>query len=93
MKTKEGYLRSGTIPRVSIVKDGTYSQEDESENPDDEVDIMARINKAQMQQSSSNPSSPKLHGIVMEGLTPYAIGSPAQTKALEISCDEWHARS
>lgn len=85
IKDENGSLRGGAIPRVTIVKYGSYMQEDEYENADDEVDIMARIEKAQREQASRDQSLPKLHGFVMEGLTPYAIGSQAQMNALSIA--------
>ncbi len=60
-------------------------EEDESGNPDHEVDILARIDKALSDQASPNKESPKLHGIVLEGSSPYARGTIGQMAALDIA--------
>jgi L-asparaginase len=85
IKSREGDLLGESIPRITIGKYGSYHQEDETENPEDEVDILARIEKAQRQQTFSDPKVPKLHGLVFEGLTPYASGSMSQMKALSLA--------
>ena len=91
----EGELLSESIPRVHIVKYSHYSQEDENENPDDEVDILARISRALEDQSdhdggligveSKRSNKPKMHGFVLEGSSPYAKGTIPQMKALQIA--------
>ncbi len=87
VKNSDGTLRGESIPRVHIVKYGQYSEEDEggASTPDGEVDIMARIQLGLEQQRSADPSSPKFHGFVLEGTTPYAAGNRAQAAALAIA--------
>ncbi|HKW05329.1 MAG TPA: asparaginase domain-containing protein, partial [Nitrososphaerales archaeon] len=81
-KTRDegGLLIPESIPRARIVKYASYSQEDETGDPNDELDIMAWTQKALSDQSI--PGRPKLHGLVFEGLSPYAVGGPAQLRAL-----------
>ena len=78
-------LRAESIPRVHIVKYGAYMDEDETANPDHEVDITARIDKGLADQRSSDPRAPKLQGFVLEGSSPYGLASMSQHKALEIA--------
>ena len=85
VKDDAGALREESIPRVHIVKYGAYMDEDETANPDNEVDIMARISQGLANQGSSDPQSPKLHGFVLEGSSPYGLASMSQHKALEIA--------
>ncbi len=85
VKDDDGSLRAECIPRVRIIKYGSYMQEDETENPDQEVEIMAAINKATLDENSEDLSKPKLHGLVYEGVCPYATGARAQMKALCIA--------
>ena len=85
VKDGNGALRPESIPRVHIVKYGAYMDEDETANPDNEVDIMARIAKALEQQTGNDPQTPKLHGFVLEGSSPYGLASMSQHKALEIA--------
>lgn len=79
-RDEHGHLIHGAIPRARIVKYASYSQEDETGNPNDELDIMSWTEKAMRDQS--DPKRPKLHGLVFEGLSPYAVGGPAQLRAL-----------
>ena len=81
----DGGLREAAIPRVHIVKYGAYMDEDETANPDNEVDIIARIDKALREQASSDAASPRLHGFVLEGSSPYGLGGMAQHRALEVA--------
>ena len=85
VKDDQGALRGEIIPRVHIVKYGNYMEEDETGNPDHEVDILARISKAREQQGDGNDATPKLHGLVMEGTSPYGQGSRSQMAALEVA--------
>lgn len=85
VKNEDGALRAESIPRVHIVKYGAYMDEDETGNPDHEVDILARINKGLADQGGSDPAAPKLHGFVLEGLSPYGLASKSQHAALEIA--------
>ncbi len=85
VKDDAGALRGEAIPRVHIVKYGAYMDEDEPNNPDTEVDIMARITRGLAEQGSSDPQSPQLHGFVLEGLSPYGLASTSQHRALEVA--------
>ena len=85
VKDAAGALREEAIPRVHIVKYGAYMDEDETANPDNEVDIMARIDRAIDEQASSDPQSPRLHGFVLEGSSPYGLGGMSQHRALEVA--------
>ena len=85
VKDDTGALRGESIPRVHIVKYGAYMDEDETANPDNEVDIMARIAKGLADQNSDGQQAPKLHGFVLEGSSPYGLASMSQHKALEIA--------
>ena len=85
VKDSEGGLRAESIPRVHIVKYGAYMDEDETDNPDQEVDILARIQKGLASQDNSDQASPKLHGFVMEGTSPYGQGSGSQMAALRLA--------
>ena len=85
VKDDAGALREEAIPRVHIVKYGAYMDEDETANPDNEVDIIARIDKALREQASSDAEAPKLHGFVLEGSSPYGLGGMSQHRALEVA--------
>ena len=85
VKNADGALRPESIPRVHIVKYGAYMNEDQAHNPDFEVDILARIDKGLADQGSADPSAPKLHGFVLEGTSPYGLGSGSQVAALHLA--------
>ena len=85
IKDSGGGLLATAIPRVNIVKHASYMGEDDSTNPDQEVDILARIAKALSDQSNPDEKSPKLHGLVLEGTSPYGLGSTSQMGALAIA--------
>ena len=85
VKNSDGTLRGEIIPRVHIVKYGAYMDEDETGNPDHEVDILARIGQGLQNQADPNAVAPKLHGFILEGLSPYGFGSRSQHAALEIA--------
>ena len=85
VKDDAGALREEAIPRVHIVKYGAYMDEDETADPDNEVDIIARIDKALREQASSDAMSPMLHGFVLEGSSPYGLGGMSQHRALEVA--------
>lgn len=85
VKNSDGTLRAESIPRVHIVKYGAYSDEVDSDNPDHEVDILARIQQGLSQQNSDDAESPKLHGFVLEGTSPYGMGSTSQLAALKLA--------
>jgi len=73
------------IPRVHFVKYGAYSDEDGTDNPYDEVDIMARIDRGLDEERRATEGRPPFHGFVLEGLSPYGFGSGSQREALIIA--------
>ena len=85
VKDDAGELRPEAIPRVHIVKYGAYMDEDETANPDNEVDIIARIDRGLEAQGSADSSAPRLHGFVLEGSSPYGLASMSQHRALEVA--------
>ena len=85
VKDDMGALREEAVPRVHIVKYGAYMDEDETANPDNEVDVMARIAKGLSDQASNDPQAPRLHGFVLEGSSPYGLASMSQHRALEVA--------
>ena len=85
IKNDDGLLLGTCIPRVHIVKSAHYMQEDQDEIPEQEADIMAWIQKALEDQSLPDEDRPKLHGLVLEGSSPYATGSRSQAKALQLA--------
>ena len=85
VKNDDGTLRAESIPRVHIVKYGAYMDEDDTANPDHEVDVIARINKGLAEQGTNDPTTPKLHGFVLEGMSPYGLASKSQHAALAIA--------
>ena len=85
VKDSEGMLLGSSIPRVHIVKYGAYMGEDHGPDPDDEVDILARIDQALAHQRQGDGTAPQLHGFILEGTSPYGMGSSAQHAALAIA--------
>jgi L-asparaginase/Glu-tRNA(Gln) amidotransferase subunit D len=73
------------IPRIHLVKYGAYMDEDETDDPDVEVDVIARIARGLEQQSRASEGAPPFHGFVFEGLSPYAYGSGSQREALKVA--------
>ena len=69
VKDGEGFLLGQSIPAVTIVKPAYFSQETSTPGPDDEVDILARIER--------NLQRHPLAGFVAEGLSPYHL-APAR---------------
>ena len=80
VKNTDGTLRPESIPRVHIVKFGAYMEEDDPGNPDNEVDILARIQKGLEEESRASSGAPPFHGIVLEGTNPYVQGTPSNTQ-------------
>jgi L-asparaginase len=64
IKNTDGTLREDVIPKVHLAKYGHYMAEDETGNPDHEVDIMARIEKGITEEKSGVAP---FHGFVVEG--------------------------
>jgi hypothetical protein len=65
IKKGAGQLLDSAIPKVTIVKDGTYDNDDFDVNPEREIDLVARM-------EHSLRHAP-LAGFVVEGLSPYGI--------------------
>ncbi|MCL5067171.1 MAG: hypothetical protein M1368_02305 [Thaumarchaeota archaeon] len=83
VKNDDGSLREEAIPQVHMVKYSSYNQTSEKVDPNSESDIMSWINLSR--QERDDGSHMKMHGLVFEGSSPYAKGSPSQIKALEIA--------
>src|SRR5262249_18103275 len=66
IKNAQGELLSEAVPRVSIVKSGNYHADHYEDEPEREVDILARLEQ--------NFQDSPLGGFVTEGLSPY--GTP-----------------
>ena len=75
IKDAEGDLLEAAIPKVSIVKDGSYYEDDLLAGPEQQVDIVAWLDY-------SLKHAP-LAGFAVEGLSPYGKpASPSRTRAL-----------
>ena len=69
IKDASGDLLPTAIPKVSIVKDASYIEDDYDSSPEQEVDVLALIDY--------KLNHAPLSGFVLEGLNPY--GKPAAT--------------
>ena len=85
IKDKEGALLEDVMPRVHITKYGAYMAENADGSPESEVDIYSRVEKGLLERADTNPSTPKLHGFVLEGASPYAFGTESQMAALTMA--------
>ena len=65
IKDGAGKLLDGAIPKVVIVKDGTYDSDDFDVDLEREIDLLARM--------EHNLRHAPLAGFVVEGLSPYGI--------------------
>ena len=65
IKDKQGDLLDSAIPKVTIVKDGSYTADDYAEDPNREVDLIAQF--------ADNLAHAPLAGFVIEGLSPYGM--------------------
>jgi L-asparaginase len=74
IKTGEGDLHGAAIPKVTIVKDASYTEDDYDSDPAQEVDVIAIMRAMQV--------GAPLSGFVHEGLNPY--GKPAATSRMRI---------
>jgi hypothetical protein len=63
IKDGDGLLLESAIPKVTIVKDGSYTQDSEADAPEREVDLLAQI--------SDNLTRAPLAGFIVEGFSPY----------------------
>lgn len=77
VKDEEGYLRAEAIPKVTIAKVASYSQDTPKGDPAEEVEVLARIEK--------NLRDRPLAGFVAEGWAPYARVNVALQNALDIA--------
>jgi L-asparaginase len=75
IKNDAGELLPTAIPKVTIVKHARYLPEDTTGNPDEEVDILARIDK--------NLVDAPLAGLVAEGSAPFGAMSNSVDAALQ----------
>ena len=69
VKNAQGELIESAIPKFSIIKDASYSEDDYDGDPAQEVDVIALV--------EYKLKSTPLAGFVLEGLSPY--GRPAST--------------
>jgi len=65
IKGADGALLDGAVPKVTIVKDGSFNADDFDEDPRREVDLLAQLD--------SNLRAAPLAGFVVEGLSPYGL--------------------
>ncbi len=85
IKGEDGSLLGSAIAPVHIVKYGHYMAEEDSADPDVEVDIMARIARGAEQEASLEPGSPVFHGFVLEAAAGSGSALPSQLAALGIA--------
>ena len=85
VKDDGGALRGEIIPSVHIVKWGAYMDEDDTGSPDHAPDVLAKINQGLSDQNSGDPAACQLQGFVLEGMSPYGMGSRSQQAALTIA--------
>jgi L-asparaginase len=75
IKDGRGDLLGSAIPRVTIVKDGNYTADDDDEDLAREVDLLAQI--------ARNLAAHPLAGFVVEGLSPYGrLTSAVRTRVM-----------
>ncbi len=63
IKNQNDELLEAAIPKVTIVKDGSYSADDFNSDPNREIDIITQMN--------DNLEHAPLAGFIVEGLSPY----------------------
>ena len=78
-------MRGDAIAPVHIVKYGHYMAEEDTDDPDVEVDIMARIDRGLAQEASTEDGAPRFHGFVLEAAAGSGSALPSQTAALGIA--------
>ena len=75
IKTETGDLLEAAIPKVPILKDGNYFEDEPLVGPETQVDIVAWLDNCL--------KTAPLAGFAVEGLSPYGKpASPSRTKAL-----------
>lgn len=77
VKGPDGFLNADAVPKVTILKAAAYMQNTSAENPDNEIDILARLEQ--------NLKDYPLAGFVAEGEAPYAAVTKAMLRAIEIA--------
>ena len=85
IKDDGGSLRGDSIAPVHMVKYGHYMAEEDTADPDVEVDIIARIERGLAQQASDEPGAPRFHGFVLEAAAGTGSALPSQLAALAIA--------
>jgi L-asparaginase len=76
IKDDAGHLLGSAIPKVSIIKDGGYNSDAESDGFEDDGDLITLI--ARMLEAAP------LSGIVVEGLTPYGTMTSGKRQTLTV---------
>jgi L-asparaginase len=75
IKDRRGEVLESAIPKVTIVKDGNYTVDDDDDDPSREVDLLAQIER--------NLTMHPLAGFVVEGLSPYGrLTSAVRTRVM-----------
>ena len=82
IKDNDGGLRGDVIAPVHVVKYGHYMAEEDTNDPDVEVDIIARIDRAIAQEAAGTQ---QFHGFIMESAAGSGSALPSQTAALAIA--------
>ncbi len=85
VREADGTLRGDAIAPVHIVKYGHYMAEEDTADPDVEVDIIARIERGLSQERSDEPNAPKFHGFVLEAAAGSGSALPSQVAALAVA--------
>jgi L-asparaginase len=75
VKDENGHLLAAAIPMVRISKHTRYRMEDASDDPGQEVEVAARIER--------NLRQSPLAGFVLEGSSPYGDADESHTRVLE----------
>jgi L-asparaginase len=85
IKENDGSLRGDVIAQVHMAKYGHYMAEEDTADPDVEVDIIARIKRGLEQEADSGPYAPKFHGFVLEAAAGTGSALSSQTAALAVA--------
>ena len=85
IKDDRGSLRGEAIAPVHVVKYGHYMAEEDTADPEVEVDIMARIERGLAQERSAEPGAPRFHGFVLEAAAGTGSALPSQVAALAMA--------
>ena len=85
IKDADGRLRGDAIAQVHIVKYGHYMAEEDSADPDLEVDIIARIKRGLDQEADAGPNAPRFHGFVLEAAAGTGSALRSQVSAMGVA--------